>query len=91
MARTSGRKGRPWERIRKAVLENCPVCWLCGHAIDLNLRWPDPMSPAIDHVVPLSKGGAPEDPANLRPSHLRCDQSRGNRMTGPKPPTSRPW
>ena len=91
MARTSGRKGRRWRTLRAQVLETCPVCWLCGHPIDRALPWQHPMAAQVDHVVPLSKGGSPEDPANLRAAHRRCNITRGNRMAGPKPPTSRPW
>lgn len=51
-------------------------------AIDLSLRWPDPASASVDHVVPISLLSA-DDPSlwkldNLRPSHLRCNSARGD-------------
>jgi 5-methylcytosine-specific restriction endonuclease McrA len=45
-------------------------CWLCGQ----------PGATSVDHVVPMSKGGAWFDVANMRPAHLACNQSRGNRV-----------
>lgn len=52
--------------------------WLCfcGGAVDRTLVWPDPGSASIDHVVPLSMGGA-HDPGNVRISHLGCNVRRG--------------
>lgn len=60
------------------VARDGAVCWLCDDAIDLELVWPDPMSLSMDHVVPLSHQG-PDTPANVRPAHLTCNCSRGNR------------
>ena len=48
-------------------------CWICGGALDPHLPWPDPLSTTADHVRP----GDPTSP--LRPAHLRCYSSRGNR------------
>ncbi|MFE9923130.1 HNH endonuclease [Streptomyces sp. NPDC005774] len=45
-----------------------------------------------DHLVPLSRGGQPLDPANARPAHRRCNSSRGNRTTTAKTERrSRQW
>jgi 5-methylcytosine-specific restriction endonuclease McrA len=85
--------GRPWRRLRSAVLATSDVCGLCGHHGALQ----------VDLIVPLSRGGDPLDPANLRPAHgttcpcpqcgRACNQSRGNRdRLGPAPPRqSRRW
>lgn len=53
-------------------------CGICGADVDRTLRYPDPGSASLDHVVPLSKGGV-HAPDNVRCSHLRCNVSRGNR------------
>jgi 5-methylcytosine-specific restriction endonuclease McrA len=78
-----------WKKTRAAILASGGVCWLCGH----------PGADTVDHVVPLSQGGALLDPANLRPAHGRArpeygcqgNYGRGNRP--PKPPLkrSRDW
>ncbi|MDG1950486.1 MAG: HNH endonuclease signature motif containing protein [bacterium] len=48
--------------------------------IDRTLRYPDLMSASLDHVVPLSKGGA-NSAENFQASHLSCNISIGNRKT----------
>lgn len=53
-------------------------CGICGSSIDRSLRHPDPMSPSIDHIVPLSKGGR-HSQDNLQWAHLRCNLSKGAR------------
>jgi 5-methylcytosine-specific restriction endonuclease McrA len=85
-----GPSGRPWRRIRAAVLATSDVCWLCGH----------PGANDVDHVIPRSLGGDPLDPANLRPAHgadgcpwcrRKCNQARGTRPGLPPLRTSRAW
>lgn len=56
-------------------------CGICGGSVDAKVKWPDPLSPSLDHVVPLSKGGA-HDPSNVRLAHVRCNSARGNRVVG---------
>lgn len=51
------------------------VCHLCRETV-ADAAWPDPLSPSLDHVVPLSKGGA-HDPANVKLAHLRCNVEKG--------------
>lgn len=73
--------GHRWQQVRRKVLDACDVCWLCGH------RGAD----SVDHVIPISKGGAHLDPANLRPAHVSCNSKRGNRAPGTVLRTSRRW
>lgn len=58
------------------------VCGICSQPVDQALRYPDPMSASLDHVVPLSKGGA-HTRDNTRCSHLSCNVRRGNREPDP--------
>lgn len=51
-------------------------CHLCRKKVS-NKAWPHPLSPSLDHVVPLSRGGAHE-PSNVRLAHLGCNVSKGN-------------
>ncbi|XCB30293.1 hypothetical protein RQN30_02345 [Arcanobacterium hippocoleae] len=53
-------------------------CAKCGHVIDLNVSYPDPMSFSLGHQLPLSKGGS-DELANLRPEHRVCNIKAGNR------------
>lgn len=68
--------GSPYEHpnyIRaKNALTAASVCWIC----DL------PGANSIDHLTPVSKCNDVDEaskPWNLRPAHLSCNQSRGNR------------
>jgi 5-methylcytosine-specific restriction endonuclease McrA len=53
-------------------------CQLCGDPVDLSIRWPDPLSASLDHVVPQSKGG-PHTFSNVQLAHLSCNSRKHNR------------
>jgi 5-methylcytosine-specific restriction endonuclease McrA len=55
------------------------ACQLCYQPIDQSIAWPDPMSPSVDHVVPLSRGGA-HALHNVQSAHLGCNSSKGDRL-----------
>lgn len=74
---TAGRSGSNWRRLHAEVKARRDVCYHCGQPIDYTLKWPDPASFSVDHL--LSKKHHPElaeDPGNLYASHLRCNQSK---------------
>lgn len=48
------------------------VCWICRDAIVRDAVYPDPLSPSVDHVIPVSKGGE-HSMANVRAAHLICN------------------
>jgi hypothetical protein len=50
----------------------------CGLPVERGMRFPDPWSPSVDHVIPVSFGGG-NDPENLRLAHLVCNMRRGVR------------
>jgi 5-methylcytosine-specific restriction endonuclease McrA len=54
------------------------TCQLCQRPVDDTIAWPAPLSPSLDHIVPISKGGD-HSRANSRLAHLACNSSRGNR------------
>ncbi len=70
-----------YEKNRKRVLNENEVCALCGLPIDKRLKFPDPMSATVDHIIPVAKGGHPSDPANLQIAHLICNQVKGAKIT----------
>jgi 5-methylcytosine-specific restriction endonuclease McrA len=53
-------------------------CQLCGKKIPRNKRTPHPLSPEIDHILPISQGGL-DEAANVQASHRKCNISKGNR------------
>lgn len=55
------------------------VCGICTDPVDPALRYPDPMSASLDHVVPLSLGGS-HTMDNVRLAHLRCNTVRQARI-----------
>jgi 5-methylcytosine-specific restriction endonuclease McrA len=56
-------------------------CHICRKRVGRSIAWPRTRSASLDHVVPLSKGGA-HDPSNVRLAHLGCNSARGNRGGG---------
>lgn len=56
-----------------------PECKYRSRKIGRRYKYPDPRSPGIDHIIPLSLGG--DDTAvNKRAAHHGCNMARGNRM-----------
>lgn len=56
-------------------------CSLCGNRVLKSKKAPHPLSPSLDHVIPLSKGGA-HDPVNVSLAHLGCNVAKNNRGGG---------
>jgi len=54
------------------------LCGICGDAVDMSVRHPDPRSPSVDHIHPLACGGE-HTYVNVRLSHLGCNVRRGTR------------
>lgn len=82
-------KGRKRRAARKAVrhmdfsrldiLERDGwMCQLCNKRIDRRLKFPHPKSASLDHIVPLSVGGA-DVPSNVQAAHWDCNVAKGNR------------
>ncbi len=47
-------------------------CQICGKLIDRKKKCPHPLSPSLDHIIPLSRGGDHVE-KNLQAAHLRCN------------------
>ncbi|GLB62657.1 hypothetical protein NCCP2495_05350 [Dietzia sp. NCCP-2495] len=74
----SAAKQEPY--TRESIFERDQwVCQLCDEPIDPGAAWPDPGTPSIDHVVPLSLGGD-DTPRNTQAAHMGCNSSKGNRI-----------
>ncbi|MFF5759667.1 HNH endonuclease [Streptomyces longwoodensis] len=67
-----------YRKLRAQVLAASDVCIVCGHR----------HANAVDHVIPVSKGGARLDPDNLAPIHgvdgcpvclRKCNSEKGDR------------
>ena len=89
--RTNGHRRN---QVRARVLAEEETCWLCGGLVDKTIATPHPMSPEVDEVIPVSRGGSPYDRTNCRLSHRSCNRARSN--GDPKPrvaplTTERTW
>lgn len=51
------------------------MCQLCFEPVDPSLRYPDPMSVSLDHVIPVSRGGS-HSRANTQCAHLACNMRK---------------
>ena len=61
--------------LRKTAM----VCALCGMPLDKSLKYPDPMSISIDHIIPVKLGGK-STIDNLQATHLICNKEKGAKM-----------
>jgi 5-methylcytosine-specific restriction endonuclease McrA len=50
-------------------------CQLCGKRVRKTCLWPDPLSPSLDHVIPIFHGGE-HSRANTQLAHLICNQRK---------------
>lgn len=92
-------------KAKKKIYATQRVCGICGRPVDFEKRYPDPLSPCIDHIIPISKGGHPSDIANLQLAHWACNRQKAdlfgavkdqggmmaNESSEPEYPLSRDW
>lgn len=69
-----------YEANRKVVLATESVCAICGKPVDKSLKYPDPMSPSVDHIIPVSKNGDPSSLDNLQLTHRYCNLMKSNKI-----------
>lgn len=62
------------------------VCRLCLQPIDPAVAWPASLSPSVDHVIPLAKGGL-HTMANVQSAHLGCNSRKRDRVGDGRTPT----
>lgn len=54
-------------------------CNICSLPIDMTLKYPDPMSRSVDHIIPRSLGGT-EALENLALAHFSCNSRKQNKV-----------
>jgi 5-methylcytosine-specific restriction endonuclease McrA len=78
--------GAPYGRVNRAKVfrDSKWTCGLCGRPVNSRLRYPNPMSASLDHIVPLSVG--PDGPghvqSNCQLAHFHCNSSVGAKRNG---------
>lgn len=82
------RQGSKRRRIRAKFMAQARSaagleCSFCHQPISPDRPHLDAAELVVDHVVPLSAGGAPFDSSNLAPAHRHCNRQAGDkRSTG---------
>lgn len=78
-----GAHRRMYEKNRRKVLATQTICGICGRPVDKALKYPDPLSPCIDHIIPVAKGGHPSDIDNLQLAHWCCNREKSDKIIEP--------
>lgn len=73
-----------FERNKKKIYATQTVCGICGQPVDFSLKYPHPLSPCIDHIIPIAKGGHPSDLENLQLAHWTCNRQKSDKLFRPK-------
>ena len=69
-----------FEKNKARIYATQNICGICGKPVDFSLKAPDPMSPCIDHIIPIAKGGHPSDIANLQLAHWTCNRQKSDKL-----------
>ena len=67
-------------KARKIIFASQTVCAICGRPVNFDLKFPDPWSATIDHIVPISEGGSPADISNMQLAHFRCNRLKSTKV-----------
>ena len=69
-----------FERNKKKIYATQTVCGICGKPVDFSYKYPHPLSPCIDHIIPVAKGGHPSDISNLQLVHWTCNRQKSDKL-----------
>jgi len=72
-----------FEHNRRVILATQTICGICGKPVDKSLKYPDPMSPTVDHIIPLNKNGDPTSLDNLQLAHRYCNRLKSDKILQP--------
>ena len=75
-----GSHRRAFDRNKKIIYATQTVCGICGKPVDFSVKYPDPLSPCIDHIIPIDKGGHPSDMDNLQLAHWACNREKSDKL-----------
>lgn len=82
------------DRHRSVIARAKPPCAICGADIDYTLRYPDPGSFVVDHIVPVYHGGG-DELDNKQAAHNTCNRAKWHHASDPDAPrtfvTDRHW
>lgn len=75
-----GTHRKAFDRNKKKIYMTQTVCGICGKPVDFSLKYPHPLSPCIDHIIPVAKGGHPSDVDNLQLAHWYCNRQKSDKL-----------
>lgn len=69
-----------FERNKKRIFATQRICAICGKPVDFEKKYPHPLSPCVDHIIPIAKGGHPSDMENLQLAHWTCNRQKSDKL-----------
>ena len=75
-----GKHRAQFEKNRKRIYATQTLCGICGNPVDFKLKFPHPLSPCIDHIIPIARGGHPSDISNLQLAHFTCNRAKSDTL-----------
>lgn len=75
-----GTHRKQFESAKKKIYATQTICGICGQEVNKKLKYPHPLSPCIDHIIPVSKGGHPSDMNNLQLAHWCCNRQKSDKL-----------
>lgn len=69
-----------FDKNKKKIYATQTVCGICGKPVDFTYKYPHPLSPCIDHIIPIAKGGHPSDLDNLQLAHWTCNRKKSDKL-----------
>ncbi len=69
-----------FEKNKKKIYATQTVCGICGKPVDFSLKYPHPLAPCIDHIIPIARGGHPSDLDNLQLAHWTCNRQKSDKL-----------
>ena len=69
-----------YEANKKIILATQSICGICGKPVDKSIKYPDPMSPTVDHIIPIAAHGDPVSLDNLQLAHRYCNRMKSDKI-----------
>jgi 5-methylcytosine-specific restriction endonuclease McrA len=76
----SGKQRQQFNSNKKRIFQTQTLCGICGKPVDFSLKYPHPLSPCIDHIIPVARGGHPSDMGNLQLAHWVCNRQKSDKL-----------
>ncbi len=76
----NGTQRAQFESNKKKIYATQRVCGICGKPVDFGFKFPHPLSPTVDHIIPVAKGGHPSDMSNLQLAHFTCNRQKSDKI-----------